>query len=170
MVRNNSLTKAVLLVLEKTVDGCVRLDDFASQNYLYKYGYNRPLKKSSLAQALKRLREKGLIDFMDQEKIIVRITEPGKDQALWVKMREENEQKWDGRWRLVIWDIPEKRKAVRDVFRARLKQLGFNQWQKSVWVSKKNCTQLLRNFIKRVGIEDWVMVVESDNVGFNTKM
>ena len=79
-------------------------------------------------------------------------------------MREEDE-KWDGKWRLIFWDIPEKRKSIRDLLRNKLKQLGFVRWQKSVWASKKNCTEILREFIKSAGIEDWVLVVESDNVG-----
>ena len=74
-------------------------------------------------------------------------------------------KKWDGKWRLVVWDIPEKRRQARDLLRFKLKQLGFKQWQQSIWASKMNCTELLRSFIKQVGIEDWVMVIESDNIG-----
>ncbi len=76
------------------------------------------------------------------------------------------DQKWDAKWRLVIFDIPEKRRAVRDLLRSKLKQWDFMHLQQSVWASKKDCTKVLRDFIKHVGIEDWVMVVESDNAGF----
>lgn len=155
-------------MLEKAVDGYVRMDDFINNPKYYAYGggWEYPLKKAALAKALKRLRENGLIDFIDDETLIFRLTDSGKDKALWIKIREEDE-KWDGKWRLVFWDIPEKRKAVRDLLRHKLKQLGFIRWQKSVWASKKNCTKQLRNFIRSVGIEDWVLVVESDNVGRN---
>lgn len=155
-------------MLEKTVDGYVRMEDFLYKPGYYAYGkgWEYPLKKVALAKALKRLRENGLIDFVDDKTVIFSLTDSGKDKALWIKMREE-EEKWDGKWRLVFWDIPEKRKQVRDVLRYKLKQLGFVRWQKSVWASKKNCTKPLRDFIKKVGIEDWVLVVESDNVGRN---
>lgn len=161
-----SLSDFILLSLEKAVDGYIRFEDFAynPSKYAFYDGWDRSPKKSELSQALKRLREKGLIDFVDDQKLLMRLTDLGKDKALWAKMKYDKE-KWDGRWRLVIWDIPENQKSARDVFRSRLKQLGFVQWQKSVWASKKNCTDLLREFIKKVGIEKWVIVVESDNVG-----
>lgn len=164
--KRNTLTDLILLVLEKSIDGYVRFDDLINKPGLYAYhgGWEYPLKKSLLAQALKRLREKGLVDFIDDRKLLVRLTDSGKDKALWEKMKNSDE-KWDGRWRLVIWDVPEKRRLARDLLRFKLKQLGFKQWQKSVWASKVNCTRLLRDFIKNVGIGDWVMVVETDNIG-----
>lgn len=41
----------------------------------------------------------------------------------------------DGVWKLVIFDIPEKQKKVRTILRAKLKQLHFQKWQNSIWVS-----------------------------------
>jgi phenylacetic acid degradation operon negative regulatory protein len=162
MGNKKSLSYLVLLALEKAVDGFVRIED------LYRHGSNYAqstyLPKSQLAQSIKRLRENGLIDFIDDEKLVVRLTDSGKDKALWLKMRLED-QKWDGKWRLVIWDIPETRRIARDVLRFKLKQLGFTRWQRSVWISKKNCTKLLRDYIKSVGISDWVKVIESSDIG-----
>ena len=63
-----------------------------------------------------------------------------------------------------MFDIPEKRRLARDLLRIRLKSWGFSQRQKSVWVSKKDCAKALRDYIKQVGIKDWVMVMESDNI------
>lgn len=164
MGTKKSLTNLVLLALEKTVDGYIRFEDFAYHHYRYRYGIPE-LRKSDFSQALKRLRERGLIELVSDEKLIYKLTDRGKDHALWVKMKLNNE-KWDGKWRLVIWDIPEKRRVVRDILRFKLKQLGFTRWQKSVWASKVNCTDLLRKFIKQIGIEDWVMIIESDNVNY----
>lgn len=163
MQTNKSLTSFILLALEKAVDGYIRFEDFAYNPHIYARGYDRSLKKSALSQAFKRLREMGLIDFVDDQQLIYRLTDKGLDKALWTKLILDKE-KWDGKWRLVIFDIPEKRRTVREVLRARLKELGFKRWQQSLWVSKKNCTKQLRDFIKRVGIERWVIVVESDNI------
>lgn len=161
--KRKTLTNLILLVLEKSVDGYAGFEEFTYHNYRYVYGYPN-FKKSDLAKALKRLRERGLVELVSNEELIFKLTDEGKDRALWQKMKESND-KWDGKWRLVIWDIPEKRRITRDLLRFKLKQLGFIRWQQSVWASKVDCTELLRNFIKLVGIEEWVMVVESDNVG-----
>lgn len=167
MNKRNSLPKAILLALEKSVDGYIRMEDFTThpEKYAYGSGWGNSLKKSDISQALKRLREKGFIDFVDDKTLIFRLTDSGKDQALWIKMREEVKE-WDGKWRLIIWDIPEKRRIARDLLRHKLKLFGFKYIQRSVWASKKNCTKVLRDYIKQVGIENWVMVVESDDIGF----
>lgn len=163
MRTKKSLTNFILLALEKAVDGYCRFEDFTYHHYRYKYGY-RELKKAALAQALKRLRERGLIDFVSDGGLAYKLTDQGRQKVIWESVKIED-GKWDGRWRLVIFDIPEKRRQARNLLRDNLKKWGFMPWQQSVWVTKKNCTQALRNFIKSVGIEDWVMVVESDNVG-----
>lgn len=161
--KRKTLTNLILLVLEKSIDGYVRFEDFTYHHYRYHYGIPN-LKKASLAKALKRLREDGLVELIDDTEMLFRLTDSGRDRALWERMKYGDE-KWDGRWRLVIWDIPEKRRVTRDLLRFKLKQLGFVQWQKSVWATKVNCTSLLREFIRKVGVEDWVMVVVSDDIG-----
>ncbi len=163
MNKKKSLSKLILLMLEKTVDGYVRFEDFTSNTWIYAYGYDRELSKSALANALKRLREKGFVDFLSDKELCLRLTDKGRSKALWTKMRLEDE-KWDGKWRVVIWDIPEKRKKIRDLFRYQLKQLGFEKIQNSVWASKKNCALILKEYIKKIGIGDWVKVVETSSL------
>lgn len=165
MNKKKSISEFVLLALEKTISGCIRTEDFLNNPGFYAYsgGWQYPIKKNTLVITLRRLREKGLIDFIDNKTLMFKLTDSGKDKALWIKMTGI-EEKWDGKWRLIIWDIPEKRKAVRNLLRSKLKELGFQQFQKSVWGTKKNCTKILREFIKQIGIENWVMVIESENI------
>lgn len=157
------MTNLVLLALEKSIDGYCRVEDFAYHHYRYYYGIPE-LKKASLAQALKRLREGGLIELVSDETLAWRLTDKGREKAVLASFLQDDE-KWDGKWRLIIFDVPEKRRSARDVLRRKLKDWGFVHFQQSVWGTKKNCAKALRDFIKSVGIEDWVMVVESDNIG-----
>lgn len=41
----------------------------------------------------------------------------------------------DGVWKMVIFDIPEKQRQIRNVLRAKLVSLGFQKWQNSIWIS-----------------------------------
>lgn len=168
MGKRNSLSKLILLGLEKAVDGSVRLDHFINNPKFYALGpgWDYAIKKSALAQALKRLREKGFIEknkVSEENSIIIKLSEAGKEFLLLSKSEEEIE--WDKKWRIVVFDIPENKRSVRDILRNRLKIWGFNPWQQSVWASKKNITNKLRNLIKDLKIEDWVLVIESDNIG-----
>lgn len=166
MYKKKSLSNLILLGLEKTVDASVRINNFINNPGYYAYGsgWDYPLHKHVLSQTIKRLRENGLIDFVDDEKLAIKLTDKGREKAILTKIMFD-EDKWDGLWRLVIFDIPEKRRIARDLLRIKLKSWGFKPWQQSVWVTKKNCTKPLREYIKNIGIEDWVMVIESSNIG-----
>lgn len=163
MNKNISLSDAILLALEKSVDGYIRAEDFTSNSHLYARGYDRPLKKSSLAQALRRLRLKGYIQTVNnQGEILIKLLNSPKNNKIMKIVL--NQDKWDGKWRIVIFDIPETHRKSRGLLRSRLKLWQFEPWQKSVWASKKNVTIPLREFIKELKIEKWVRVFESDNV------
>ncbi|MBI2039556.1 hypothetical protein HYT18_00610 [Candidatus Microgenomates bacterium] len=159
-VYKNSLTRAILLILEKTIDGYVRVEDFAYHHYRYHYGAPE-LKKSSLSQALKRLREGGLIEQVKLKKdIVIKLTDEGRGLI----SDGFDESKWDGKWRIVIFDIPEQRRIIRNLFRRNLKKWGFKHLQKSVWISKKDVFDKLDSYIKDVGIDKWVMVMEVERL------
>jgi hypothetical protein len=51
--------------------------------------------------------------------------------------------KWDGKWRIVCFDVGEGQRTKRDIFRDELKSLGFIQMQRSVWVSPYPCEKYI---------------------------
>lgn len=161
-VKNNSLSYFILIALEKSIDGYVEFD-----NFIHHPLWERTVKKSELSQALKRLRERGLIkeNKIDTNELIWKLTELGRE-ALGI----ETEEEWDGKWRMVIFDIPEQKRVVRNLFRRNLKRWGFKQLQQSVWVTRRNVVERLKSLVIDLKIEDWVAVVESDNVSFGNKI
>lgn len=162
-IRKNSLSAAILLALEKAIDGYVRFEDFAYHHYRYHHGIPE-LKKSALSAALKRLREAGYIEKrINEGQVILKLTVLGQE-ALGPKF---DESKWDGKWRMVIFDIPEDKRGIRDLFRRRLKSWGFQNWQQSVWITRNNITDKLRKLIDELEIQSWVAVIESDDPAFN---
>src|SRR3989344_7773949 len=150
--KKRRITNLILLALENAVDGIVRFDDYVknSRSYAYGNGWKYPLKKASLAKALQRLRQGGFIELIEDKELILRLTDRGREKAILAKLQSSGEE-WDGKWRIVIFDIPEKRRSARDLLRYNLKSWDFTQWQKSVWVSKKNCTKPLRDYIRKLG-------------------
>ena len=164
MIREK-LKDAILLALEKAVDGTVVFADFYDnpRKFVW-YGPRYEYPKSTLSAAIARLRKKGLVEkTVDESRVILRLTENGWDWL--IKHKIEDQIEWDGVWRLVIFDIPEKHKRVRETLRRRLKEWGFNPWQKSVWASKKPLTNTLRSLVEELGVGDWVLIIESSNVG-----
>ena len=62
----------------------------------------------------------------------------------------------DGRLRLVMFDIPEQLKINRNLFRRHLADLGFYMRQKSVWVSRLPCEDLVTLVVKYHGLGKYV--------------
>lgn len=150
-----------MLALEKTVDGYVVLEDFLYNPGLYVNGM-REVSKSELAQALKRLREQGLIeeDNINTGKVIFKLTDMGRESF----GSELSAKEWDGKWRIVIFDIPEEKRAIRNLFRRNLKKWGFKYLQKSVWISKMDVFGKLTSYIEGLRIEKWVTIIEADKL------
>jgi len=77
-------------------------------------------------------------------------------------------KEWDGRWRFVLFDIPEKSKSFRESFRERLKNLEFLQFQKSVWLYPYECEKEIRFISEYLGITPFVIcftaAVDNDGI------
>lgn len=80
--------------------------------------------------------------------------ESGKD-------RIEN---WDGSWRIVIFDIPEKKRKLRDGFRFALREFGFKMLQGSIWICPYGDFEEVRSLIKDQGIQKYVVFIISDQI------
>lgn len=72
---------------------------------------------------------------------VVKITKNGMTRALAYQLNtlKLKKERWDNKWRVVIFDVPEKYKSFRDLFRMRLRQLGLYPLQESVFVSPYKC-------------------------------
>ncbi len=82
------------------------------------------------------------IKYNSDSTVTVVLTRQGWERALTYQlntMQLAQPKVWDKRWRVVTFDIPEKYKKLRDIFRIRLKQLGLYPLQKSVYVSPYKC-------------------------------
>ncbi len=89
------------------------------------------------------------------------LTKKGIAKLERVQLRESvKKQKWDGCWRIVVFDITEDKRAARDALRRKLKIFGFYPLQKSVFVFPFDCQKeimALANFFE-----------EADNIEYIT--
>lgn len=104
---------------------------------------SRKFQKHRLHQTIKRLQKQKLVEIVEKDgQTVVQITAEGRMHALQYKLDDifiEKPKKWDKKWRVVIFDIPEKYKRIRDIFRRKLKGMGFYLLQESVWVYPFPC-------------------------------
>lgn len=67
---------------------------------------------------------------------------------------------WDGKWRIVFFDIPESSRSARDQIRRLLKELGFRQLQLSVWVHPLPCLDYFREIQQAYGISEHLFLAQ----------
>jgi phenylacetic acid degradation operon negative regulatory protein len=67
-------------------------------------------------------------------------------------LRKKLSKNWDGKWWIVIYDIPEKMRKKRNVFREWLKSLGFGKVKESCRISPYDFTSEIYNFCKKMNI------------------
>jgi DNA-binding transcriptional regulator PaaX len=85
-----------------------------------------------------------------------RLTERGKSvvRGLILEKRIRN-KKWDGKWYVLIFDIPEKRRSYRDNLTKILKNIGLYQLQKSAWIFPYNVINYLYEILPGFREGDW---------------
>src|SRR3989344_1035591 len=90
-----------------------------------------------------RMIERGLL-LWDNRRL--RLTPKGERRLRLIEARDfqfKKPKKWDGRWRVLIFDIPETRKNLRERMRATLRAVGFVRLQDSVWIFPYPCEDLV---------------------------
>ena len=97
---------------------------------------------------LARLKQKGEIEFVERDgKKYAQLTDRG-EKALdlnreKLKIIDNKPKKWDRRYRLVMFDIPEKHKKVREHLRFEMQEIGFLRIQDSAWVYPYDCEEFI---------------------------
>lgn len=65
---------------------------------------------------------------------------------------------WDGQWRIFAFDIPEKKRGVRDILRDKLKKIGFFQFQQSVWIFPFECNDEIDYICEFLGVQSYSLM------------
>lgn len=103
--------------------------------------------KNDTNRSLSRLLNAGLVVFIEKDdKKYLKLTEKGRLKLMCFEkynFKLNKPKKWDKKWRIVIFDIPQSRKAQREKLRFTLKQIGFIKLQHSVWVYPYDCEDLI---------------------------
>ncbi len=103
----------------------------------------RAHEKGNFQKRLAKLKSKNLVRIYQKDgQEVVEITKEGIKTALQYKFSEmeiKKPKKWDGKWRMVIFDVPDNKRRLRDLFREKLKHLGFYPLNESVYIHPYQC-------------------------------
>jgi len=95
--------------------------------------------RSGLVRQVQRLEADGFLETHREQggtARVVRLTKKGFIKALGGREPEERWNRWwDGKWRIVFFDLPEEARLLRNEFRKQLKAAHFGGLQKSAWIT-----------------------------------
>ncbi len=103
----------------------------------------RKIERKNITRTMQALHERKLVAFKKNGKYFNPVLTPaGRKQADIYRMNQlriPRPKIWDGKWRIVMFDIIEDDRSLRDFFRRQLKRLNFHELQKSVFVYPYPC-------------------------------
>lgn len=129
----------------------------------------KEINRKRLYEVVREFYNERLIDYKeyDDGNIKIVLTKEGQKRALQFKFDEMEIKKpanWDKKWRIVIFDVPEKKKKIREALRRKLKDLGFQELQKSVFVHPFECEGEIDFVVEVFQIRPCVRFIRAESV------
>ena len=97
----------------------------------------------TLKRSYSRLVAKGFLMFDGRH---YRLTKRGDQELRFFEERNfkiRKPRRWDKKWRVLVFDIPERQRSLRNKIRHTLQQIGFVRLQDSVWIFPYDCEDLV---------------------------
>ena len=165
---NTALSKKILKGLyHAIVDDKVHI--WSGYHYFDTYTPERRISKKKYNDTVRRMKKQGWIQESGKlGKIFLTLTRKGKVKAL-MSLMEENAKKmptrWDGKWRIAIFDIPE-REGDQERYKIRncLKQCGFYCLQKSVYIHPREIPFHVIEYLKESGLAKFIRFLRVDRI------
>lgn len=167
-VQKNSI--AIQILKGIAVTGLVAL---AAANPYFGLNFIRALEKQynkkqwrKFQHSLRYLKSRGYVRILSESPngMNIEITRAGKQIVKQVDIAELKipiPKTWDQKWRVVIFDVPNWKSKNRAAFREKIKELGFQLVQKSVWVYPHECREQVMIIRKFYDIEEYVTYLET---------
>ena len=123
-----------------------------------------PYNPESVYRIIRRLEQEGLIKKSKKEKKThLLLTNQGKR---FIKEHREavrgSPHSWDKKWRLVVFDIPEEKRKLRDYLRRYLKTLGFGKVQRSIWISPYDFSGIIQRYARKLKLSNYIFQITAD--------
>ncbi len=145
----------------------------AGKPFYYHYPSLRTfrLTKKAFYDSINQMAKSGRISIFEKNNHrFIKITSKGELELLLQKAKMPTREGWDGKWRLVLFDIPEKSKEKRDKLRRMLKANGYLKLQASVFISPKPLNREAITYLKKIGLIDFIRILRVDEVDDSSKL
>ena len=165
--KRGEITKIILSVILAV--GIITVA-IAAPNALQIFKYFKPknaYERGRIKQSVTRLEKRGFISKKHGEGGRFVLTQKGERRAQRYKLEKlkiERQKKWDGKWRVVMFDIPEEKKMARRAINHSLKKLGCAQYQKSVFITPFPCKKEIDFVGECFGVRHNMRLILAENI------
>ena len=138
---------------------------------LNEFGHN----DQAVRAAISRMNKQGWVQAEKQgNKSYYSLTEPGVNRMEEAAKRifKLKPEEWDGKWRILMYNIPEEIRSIRDELRKELIWSGFGTLSTSTWISPNNLEKQVQSLIRKYEIKDYVdfFIAEYDGPHENKRL
>ena len=67
---------------------------------------------------------------------------------------------WDGKWRIISYEIPEKKREIRDRLRREMQGWGLGPWHRSFWLTPHPIIEILKGLVSQKEEEKYIQAFE----------
>jgi len=126
--------------------------------YKLKRAYEKGKSRKYFSQFIYYLKKRGYIKIKNlEQKKGVMITRKGLEKALKVRFKiKEKRMRKDGKYQMVIFDIPERKRKLREIFREYLQILGYKMFQQSVWICPYDVYKETEEIVRKFSLDPYV--------------
>ena len=120
--------------------------------------YKRQKNKQKFSQLIYRLKKNGYIKSknLEQNEGVI-LTKKGAEKVLKIKLKiERKERRIDEKWQMIIFDIPEEKRFLRDLLREKLRLLEYKMLQQSIWICPYNVQKETEFILRKHSLDPYV--------------
>jgi DNA-binding transcriptional regulator PaaX len=74
---------------------------------------------------------------------------------------------WDGKWRIVLFDVPEGKRPIRDYLRGVLRRQGFREFQRSMWVYPHRLPVFLKKLLADPQMRKYTRAITTYDIDYD---
>ncbi len=96
------------------------------------------------------------------------LTQKGRDKAAKVFLKMDHgkaKKRSDGKWIMIIFDIPQRHNKARNLLRSVLVNLGYKLFQHSVWVTQYDVSEKTEELLQRYSLDEYVHIFLIEKLG-----
>jgi len=122
--------------------------------------YEKEKRKRKFLQFLNYLKKKGYIEIETlREKNAVLLTSKGLEKIFEISLKLKRKKKRsDEKWIMLMFDIPENKKHLRDKLRRYILSLGYKMLQKSVWVCPFDVLKETKDILRLKSLDPYARI------------